>query len=453
MVRHFLNFNLLHSPDLTNVFPCFAKDKHLPGADGALSDARKTVEFFTKSTQATAKLKIAQTNSTQQKHKDLQTPLKLIQDVVTRWWSTFRMLKRLHFLKDVIAGLTASQEVKEDVSFPTQEQWAVLEQVQELLRMPAKFQPLLEGEKCVTGSLQPHALHETLAHFKKTHNLPTTAVPVKHLSKVVMEDLGQRCEPADDTGKVNCVTNLPRGARNRCKALHHCVIHAAFLDPRTKRGLKKIIDGTQHRRLLGDVLELMIAREEKDAAALNDDDDGDEEQNCNAESASNKRRKVASSDFSVFSNLAYGTSDQDDYDNDVAFIASVDIGTKCRDDFARCQKRSVHLDFFDEKSGEANDPLQWWKSIGVANFPIVSKLAKRFLTIPATSAPSERVWSRASNVLTMKRARLNADINACMMFVRENAHLISWHCNENNIDMILPMIEDEEAEDIFKKEV
>ena len=45
--------------------------------------------------------------------------------------------------------------------------------------------------------------------------------------------------------------------------------------------------------------------------------------------------------------------------------------------------------------GKFTDPLSWWKAVDKAGkFPILCRLAERFLCIPATSAPSERIWSR-----------------------------------------------------------
>ena len=50
-----------------------------------------------------------------------------------------------------------------------------------------------------------------------------------------------------------------------------------------------------------------------------------------------------------------------------------------------------------------------------------------FLAIPKTSAPSERIWSRAAQVLTTKRPRLDYEVASGMMFVKENAEVLKKH--------------------------
>ncbi|KAG9278042.1 zinc finger BED domain-containing protein 1-like [Astyanax mexicanus] len=54
------------------------------------------------------------------------------------------------------------------------------------------------------------------------------------------------------------------------------------------------------------------------------------------------------------------------------------------------------------------NPLDWWKMQEV-NFPRLGKLAKKYLCIPASSSPSERVFSTGGNIVTCNRASLKPD--------------------------------------------
>ena len=47
----------------------------------------------------------------------------------------------------------------------------------------------------------------------------------------------------------------------------------------------------------------------------------------------------------------------------------------------------------------------------------------RFLSIPATSAPSERVWSIASPIITKDRAILDSHFVSDLIFLKENGDI------------------------------
>jgi hypothetical protein len=56
-----------------------------------------------------------------------------------------------------------------------------------------------------------------------------------------------------------------------------------------------------------------------------------------------------------------------------------------------------------------SNPLSWWND-NHRLFPRLAKLAKKYLCIPATSAPSERAFSSASNIDTRHRNRMDPDL-------------------------------------------
>eukprot|EP00804_Cyclotella_cryptica_P020068 CCRYP_014871-RA/>CCRYP_014871-RA protein AED:0.76 eAED:0.51 QI:0/0/0/0.5/1/1/2/0/171 len=77
---------------------------------------------------------------------------------------------------------------------------------------------------------------------------------------------------------------------------------------------------------------------------------------------------------------------------------------------------------------EYNNPLEWWREN--EDKYLSSELAKLFLRIPASSAPSERIWSRTSQVLSLKRARINDDVASGIVFVKENVDILIQYYNE-----------------------
>ncbi|XP_038161489.1 E3 SUMO-protein ligase ZBED1-like [Cyprinodon tularosa] len=65
------------------------------------------------------------------------------------------------------------------------------------------------------------------------------------------------------------------------------------------------------------------------------------------------------------------------------------------------------------------DPLAWWRVHNV-NFPWLSRLARKYLCIPATSAPSERLFSASGNIVTCQRASLKPARVDMLVFLAKN---------------------------------
>ena len=58
--------------------------------------------------------------------------------------------------------------------------------------------------------------------------------------------------------------------------------------------------------------------------------------------------------------------------------------------------------------------------------PYAWEVAKGVLSIPATSAPSERLFSAASNLINKKRAALSPQNADMLLFLKANKDLIQW---------------------------
>jgi len=68
---------------------------------------------------------------------------------------------------------------------------------------------------------------------------------------------------------------------------------------------------------------------------------------------------------------------------------------------------------------EELDPLKWWRDKKHL-YPNVAKCARLWLSVPATSTPSERVFSICSVVDTAKRNRLKGKSIENQVFIHNN---------------------------------
>jgi hypothetical protein len=68
------------------------------------------------------------------------------------------------------------------------------------------------------------------------------------------------------------------------------------------------------------------------------------------------------------------------------------------------------------------DPIDWW-SKNYTRFPLISKVACKVLSIPASAASCERLWSKAGLVLSQRRTTLLPEHVDKTLFVCFNNHV------------------------------
>ena len=66
-----------------------------------------------------------------------------------------------------------------------------------------------------------------------------------------------------------------------------------------------------------------------------------------------------------------------------------------------------------------DDPLLWWRA-NTTKLPLLSLMARRYLSIPSTSVESERLFSNAGDIVTEKRSSLSPDNVAQLLFLHKN---------------------------------
>ena len=93
-------------------------------------------------------------------------------------------------------------------------------------------------------------------------------------------------------------------------------------------------------------------------------------------------------------------------------VEKIDPRTKIRQELER----------YDLEPPARGAALQWWRQ-RVSTFPNLSRMARKYLCIPASSVPSERIFSLAGNIVTKKRCSLtSANVNQ-LIFLNKNRRI------------------------------
>ena len=89
------------------------------------------------------------------------------------------------------------------------------------------------------------------------------------------------------------------------------------------------------------------------------------------------------------------------------------------DEVSTEQQLEIEVSRYMGEENTSQCPLEWWGA-SKRRYPLLSQLATRYLTIPATSVPCERVFSIAGHVVNEKRACLLPSNVNMLVFLAEN---------------------------------
>lgn len=292
--------------------------------------------------------------------------LKLIQNIETRWNSTFEMLHRFIQLSDKI-GLILLQHPTAPPMLSALE----LQTIKEFIQLLEPFKTattMLSGEMYVTASQVIPIIH-TLA------NQLESCIPISevghHMKKVLTQEFQGRFKIVESKSLIAIAT---------------------ILDPRFKK--IHFVDKIACSHAVNKITNILN---------IVNTENIQEEQEYNFQSESVNQNGVfwAYRDILIQKckrHISFNSTNNEIPDEFRYYLNQIPINiTEC--------------------------PLKYWQS---HSYSPLAKLAKRYLTIIATSVPSERLFSRAGNIINNLRNRLTGQHLQQLLFLN-SLSIEDWH--------------------------
>jgi hypothetical protein len=362
----------------------------------AVQKATNIVLYFNKSTQAVEKIKQTQTLL---EIYEGNTPVKPLTDVVTHWWSTYQMCNRIKYLKQALGSMFGGGDLPANLQL-NEDEWDSLTSVITILKPFRSSQQLLEREKYVTSHYVLPTVFLCREGLRKGQ-LPGVPDSIRHLSKVLGRDFDARWGASTDLVFTGSVV---RGQRQHQRGIHPAFVIATFLHPSLKSFTSMGMDNQSKANIETEVLKLMLEQSPAlegggvEENGFNDDGGGDGPLHDNETPIARILRLNAE---------AQGTTYNE---------TNTDVKASCERELLDHKKTNPKVL---NHGKQYPDCLEWWKR-NESRFPQLAVLAKKYLSIQATSAPSERIFSKAGRIISTLRTRLNSAIAGKLLYVSEN---------------------------------
>jgi hypothetical protein len=348
--------------------------KDFAESDGAMNEARELVGHFSSSSQAEEILLSKQIPG---------SAVKCIQDVTTRWRSTYSMCECLLRLRPYFSLMEAEGQLKKNL---TNTQWMVVKDTTALLEPFMCAQRLLEGESYITISMIAFIVWKIRRGLLNAIASQESSQHVVHLARKMNSRFEEQWG-CGDPGTV-ATEHLTEGPRRRPKGIPRLALVASLVDPRFKFGPGfSEFDKTYIWNIIRQMMTYIAvgANQREEAPIL---EEGEQQQRPRASLVD--VMFIELNQMAMEEHAANAGDDVIKEDEDVVNRVDAEL---------LLYKWEQHLPL-KKDDGSFNNPLDWWR-LKEQQYPLLAAIARKVLAIPATSAPSERVFSVAGITISL----------------------------------------------------
>jgi len=292
------------------------------------------------------------------------------QDIATRWNSTFYMLRRLLEQKKAIIHYSTEHDISATL---TKHQWGLLEKVVEMLRPFEEITRQIISDEAMLADVVPIVTAVKMTLAKQTNDSG-----VQTMKSVMLAEIDER------------FTDMYE---------QRLYVVASMVDPRYK---SKMLNESQKK-----LATAMLIEEVTNVIANSTQDD------TTAAAPPNKKQRIEPEASSVSVHnvldelLMHG----------VASSAQSTGATATVNDSQAARQVRLYLEQPNIARNEC--PLMWWRVNTVA-YADVAVDARRYLSAPPTSVPSECLFSSAGHVYTDRHNRLLPERAEMLLFIKHN---------------------------------
>lgn len=300
--------------------------------------------------------------------------LKLKQDCVTRWNSTFDMFKRIILIKNAVISTLAI--LQNDVVILTQAEWEIVTRAIDVLQIFNEVTIEVSSEKTVSISkllIFSSSMCHTMETYVNDINLP---YEVQQMASTLKFELNKRFGDIED---------------------NEIIAQASILDPRFKKygftSVNKFNNSYSYlRSRLGNIRQPIHMSTTATTSSA---------------TTSSEATSLASTSIPPSSSLLWKI-----YEEKVEQFKSTQSSTAAA---------IIELDRYMQESllNRYEDPLKWWYERKTV-YPLLYTFVTKRLCVTATSVPSERIFSEAGQIITQKRNRLDTRKSSQLIFLHNN---------------------------------